>query len=312
MRQAALAVLACPSCHGPLLLEGEVGDAESGHLVCSRQDLRFPVVDGISRLVEPGRAGYVLSLAGSYADAWRRDGWGGADSSYLLGLPYADASGRHDSEWRVKARSLGALERLLDRFRPRRVADLGCGVGWLSYRLAQRGLEAYAVDIVLDGSLGLGAAAVYLRSGVYFERIWGEIDRPPLGTASVDVAICNASLHYARDLQRALLEAKRVLRPGGLFVVMNSPVYADTDSARRALADFQERLRGLGANEEVISAYHHFTRDALVRALATEVGPVTEEPFEPGRAFRWIRRAKGVALRMELASFPVLYARRAE
>lgn len=312
MRRAALEVLACPACRGRLRLEGESDEVETGYLVCTAQGLRYPVTEAIPRLVEPDRAAHVEVLARSYAHAWQRDGWGAADPSYLLNLPYKDVSGRRGSEWSVKARSLDALERLFARNRLRRVVDLGCGVGWLSYRLAQRGYDVYAIDVVSDDVLGLGAAGVYVRSGVYFERIWGELERPPLAASSVDAVVCNASLHYAKDLQHTLVEVKNMLRPGGLLVAMNSPVYTDAESAERALADFQGRLRDLGASQEVVSNYHHFTRDSLVRAIASEVGPVTEERFDPGRGFRWSRRAKGAVLRMELASFPLLYARRAE
>ncbi len=311
MRRAALEVLACPACRGPLRLEGESDEVENGNLACPTEGILYPVTNAIPRLVEAGRAGRVAALAHSYACVWQRDGWGALDSSYLLNLPYEDVSGRRASEWRVKARSLDALERLFARNRLRRVVDLGCGVGWLSYRLAQRGYDVYAIDVVLDDVLGLGAAGVYVRSGVFFERIWGELERPPLTASSVDAVVCNASLHYANDLPRALVEMKRLLRPGGLLVVMNSPVYNDPESAERALTDFRERLRRLGASEEVVSTYHHFTRDSLVRAISSEVGPVAEEPFDPGGGFRWSRRAKGAALRMELASFPLLYARRA-
>ena len=312
MRRAALEVLACPACHGPLRLEGESDEVETGSLACPTEGFLYPVTDAIPRLVEADRAGRVAALAHSYASVWQRDGWGATNQSYLLNLPYADVSGRRASEWRVKARSLDALERLFARHRLRRVVDLGCGVGWLSYRLAQRGYEVYAVDVVLDDVLGLGAAGVYVRSGVFFERIFGELERPPVAASSVDAVVCNASLHYAKDLRATLAEVKRLLRPGGLFVTMNSPVYNDSESAERALTDFRERLRELGATEDVVSNYHHFTRDSLVRVISSEVAPVAEEPFDPGRGFRWSRRAKGAALRMELASFPLLYARRAE
>ena len=308
MHRSALAVLGCPSCHGPLRPEDPEDEVETGHLVCDAERIRFPVSEGIPCLVEPERVGQVEGLALSYARAWQRAGWGASEPSDLLSLPYEDGSGQHASEWRVKAHSLDALDRLLARMKPRRVVDLGCGVGWLSYRLAQRGYEVYAIDIVLDALVGLRAAGVYLRSGVTFERVRGELERPPLRSSSVDAVICNASLHYARDLRRTLNEIKRVLRPDGLFVEMNSAVYRDAKSAARALVDFRRRLREFGASEQVVSSYHHFTRDALVRAIAEEIGPVAQEQFEPGRWFRWTRRAKGAVLRMELASFPLLYA----
>lgn len=188
------------------------------------------------------------------------------------------------------------------------VLDLGCGMGWLAHHLAAAGHDVYAVDVLLDDALGLGAARRYAAMGPPFECVWGELDHPPLRAASMDVVVCNASLHYAQDISRALREAARILKPRGRFVVMNSPVYRDEGSASRALSDFREHLKRLGASESVWGAYHHFVRDRIVSALQTAVGPVIEIPYDAGFRFRVSRRGKSFLLGMELASFPILCA----
>ncbi len=309
MRRRALEVLACPVCLSDLETpDFDAGEFSEGELACRREAHAFRVVDGIPHMVRPERADRVRAFAESYSKAWCRDGWGAVDSDYLLRLPYRDTSRRRSIEWRVKARSLEALERYLNNLRPHRVADLGSGVGWLSYHLARRGHEVYAVDIVHDNILGLGAATTYLRRGVYFERVLGELSRPPLLDASIDTVICNASLHYATSLPQVVEEINRVLRPGGALVVLNSPVHRDSDSALRAEGDFRERLRRLGADEEVASAYHHFTFDVLGEVLSSGIGKVERIPFDPGLVFRSVRRLKGLVLGMELANFPILLA----
>lgn len=313
MRRSSLDALACPRCHRPLrLVESGPNAPDSGDLRCEAEGLSYPIAGGIPRLVEQDRVAQDVAFASSLSQTWQREGWGAADEDYLHHLPWEDTSQRHVDEWRVKALSLRALHSLLDRVRPSRVVDLGSGVSWLSHNLAGRGHEVFAIDLLLDEVLGLGAADVYLRLGPYFERIWGEIDRPPLRDESVDAVICNASLHYARDLRETLSEIGRVLRPGGLFVVMNSPIHGDADSAQRAQSDFRNRLHRLGASKEVSSAYRHFSRDDLEAAIRATVGPVSEQEFDPGRSFRWIRRLKGIVLRMELASFPILYATKSQ
>jgi SAM-dependent methyltransferase len=193
---------------------------------------------------------------------------------------------------------------------PRRVLDLGCGVGWLTNRLARGGYDAFAMDIVQDNALGLRAADVYLRAGSVFERVWGELERPPFIDGTFDAVVCNASLHYAPSLEVVLAEVNRVLRPGGGFVVMNSPIHDDPESAERAERSFRRRLSMLGASESLVSRYHHFVRGRLEASLANAIGPPRYQRFDPGRRFRLSRRAKGVLLGMELASFPIIWAQK--
>ncbi len=309
MRVRSLEVVACPSCFAPLEAVYSTEDPINlTALRCTREGLHFLIRDGVPTLVRPDRVSRVESFAASYSRAWQKDGWGSRDEAYLLNLPYHDTNRRRQSEWLVKARSMEVLFRILNAFGAERIVDLGCGVGWLAYRLALGGRETYAVDIVRDDRLGLAAAEVYLRTGQYFERICAEIDRLPFLSGSIDAVICNASLHYATQVQEVVSEAARVLRPGGVFVVMNSPVYLDEESAKRAERDFRDHLGRLGANVDVVSSYNHFTRQQLETALSNSFGRVLEAPFDPGKMFRWTRRVKGIVLGMELASFPILYA----
>ena len=53
----------------------------------------------------------------------------------------------------------------------------------------------------------------------------------PLRPRSFDAVVAAASLHYAVDVRAVLTEAARVLRPGGVLIVADSPVY-DDDVAR--------------------------------------------------------------------------------
>ncbi len=279
-------------------------------LECRRETLRFPVLDGIPQLVIPERADAIRVLAEEYSRVWQKDGWGCASPSYLLNLPYRDITGRQSSKWRVKARSTDALLRLFRTLTPRRVLDLGCGVGWLSYQMARRGIDVFAVDLLQDEVLGLRAAEAYVNAGAVFERVWAELERLPFQAGTFDAVICNASLHYSTSLGTALAEVSRVVRPGGVFVVMNSPVHRDSRSAERAERSFRGRLSDLGGSEDLVSRYHHLVRSKLEASLTAAVGPPRDENFDPGRTFRLVRYVKGRILRMELASFPIIWAQK--
>lgn len=311
MRRASLEILRCPSCLGHMDgVEPGTDEVTEGRLLCHPEGIEYPILGGIPQLLAEDRRVHVRAFAESYSEAWARDGWGSSDPEYYLQLPGRDLSGRHSTEWRVKARSMEGLFKVLDRVQPARVLDLGCGMGWLSHHLALRGIEVYAMDVSLDGRVGLGAASLLADIGPPFERIWGEMERPPFVDGAFDGVICNASLHYALDVEGVLEQAARVTRPAGFLIVMNSPVYRRRADAQRALVDFQARLRRLGAGDVVASSYHHFDEATLIGAMDRYFGPVREEPFEPGHMFRWFRAAKGLLLGMQLASFPLLAARR--
>lgn len=238
------------------------------------------------------------------AAAWTRTKW--APMPHVLSrLPYI-----RGGAWRQKARSLDALLDLLGPASGRAVVDVGAGTGWLSYRLTRAGFVCYATDISGDDSVGLGAAKAYDATPFRFERAIATLTHWPFGSATVDIAICNATLHYLRDIRPAVEEAARVLRPGGTFIVMNEPVHRDVWSATRAASDFRSRMRVLGASGRLVNAYRHFVVAELEQELERCFGEVVRHDPDYGLLFRLTRAAKGLALGMELASFPVYVARR--
>ena len=137
------------------------------------------------------------------------EGRGSQDSEYYLALPYRDITGRLQDQWTIRAKSYRYLEsRVLPSIekhagRPLRIADLGAGNCWLSYRLALRGHQPIAIDILGDPLDGLAAGRHYQKHAV-FPRINAEFDNLPLAAGSLDAAIYNASIHYSTDYRRTL------------------------------------------------------------------------------------------------------------
>jgi SAM-dependent methyltransferase len=169
-------------------------------------------------------------FAEDYAAHRQAEGRGYAGDD-LLALPYI-RSGPLARQWGVRARSFDAfMDRLIRPMartlhRPIRVLDLGAGNGWLSYRLALEDHSASALDIRGDGVDGLGAAQPFLeRAGGYMRTAVGSFDDIPAPDSSFDIAVFNASLHYATDLAAVLKEAARVVRPGGRLAILDSPFY---------------------------------------------------------------------------------------
>ncbi len=116
--------------------------------------------------------------------------------------------------WAAWARALGHL------LPPLRVADLGCGEGYLTIetsRWAGRVIAVDRSDAVLKRARSL-ATRRRVRN-VIWKR--GELERLPIRDASVDVALLSQALHHAQDPARALQEAHRILVPGGRVLVLD-------------------------------------------------------------------------------------------
>jgi SAM-dependent methyltransferase len=153
------------------------------------------------------------------------------DLEDLLALPYLDR-GPLAGQWAIRARTYQAfvhhvLEPMAEaKGAPLHLVDLGAGNGWLSYRAALAGHRATAIDIREDSVDGLGAATrLAARVAGRMRLMPAGFERIPLDDASADLAVFNASLHYATDLGTVLAEAVRVVRPGGLLAILDTPFY---------------------------------------------------------------------------------------
>ena len=163
----------------------------------------------------------------SHFDAFARTPQGRADDARLeevrrlrkenFDTHAAEAESRQlvpGRSWAAWARALGHL------LPPLRVADLGCGDGYLAIEASRWASRVIAVD---------RSPAVLARAQALAKRrrvknvIWkrGEIERAPIRDESVDVVLLSQALHHAADPSQALAEAVRILAPGGRVLVLD-------------------------------------------------------------------------------------------
>ncbi len=295
---------ACPACRGPL------EEAAPGRLRCAACALDFRRRDGIWRFLTARDAAGSDRFLADYRRLRRDEGWGADNPAYYRALPLRDVTGRHADVWRIRAASYELLRRrLLAGGRRRRIADLGAGNGWLSWRLAAAGHAVAAVDLSDDPRDGLGAAEAY-SAGTDFLRLQASFDRVPLGDGGLDLAIWNGAFHYSGDPRRTLAEARRLLRPGGRAVIMDSPVYRLKASGERMVRQRQRAWRErYGDDFRGFPAEGFLTRRRL-RELGAEAGWRFEvHPLPLGWRWRLGPLAALALGRREPARFPLIVGR---
>ena len=184
-----------------------------------------------------------------------------------------------------------------------RALEIGAGTGFFVLNLMQAGLAKSAV--VTDISPGMVEVAVRNGAGLGLD-VTGQVadaETLPFEDGEFDLVIGHAVLHHIPDVELALREVLRVLRPGGRFVFCGEPTRRGDFVARRLsratwwaatrairLPYLRERY-GRPAEEIVASSeaarlesvvdLHTFDPDSLARAAiragAIDVRTVTEE-----------------------------------
>jgi len=116
--------------------------------------------------------------------------------------------------WAAWARALGLLLPPMD------VADLGCGEGYLTIEASRWAKRVVAVDSAAGVLTRARALAARRRvSNVVWKR--GRLEKLPIASASMDLALLSQALHHADDPTMALKEACRVLRRGGKLLLLD-------------------------------------------------------------------------------------------
>jgi ubiquinone/menaquinone biosynthesis C-methylase UbiE len=154
----------------------------------------------------------------------------------------------------------------LDLPEPCRILELGCGVGKLWVENAHRISPTWDITISDFSAAMLAATKANLAPvhGAFdFQQV--DVERIPFDSHSFDAVIANHMLYYARDVDGAVAEIGRVLKPGGTL-------YASTNGMSHLkeiddlIVDFRGGTRPIAS---VVTMFNLDTgRDVLARHFA--------------------------------------------
>jgi SAM-dependent methyltransferase len=116
---------------------------------------------------------------------------------------------------------LEALAALAGGFPAARVLDLGCGAGHASFTVAPHVREVVAYDLS-SAMLAVVARTAAERGLDNIATRQGVAEHLPFEDGSFDLVVSRLSAHHWRDLEAALREAARVLKPRGRAIIIDA------------------------------------------------------------------------------------------
>lgn len=99
--------------------------------------------------------------------------------------------------------------------------DIGCGAGHASFVAASKVAQVTAYDLS-EKMLHVVSEAAKQRGLTNLATVHGPAEKLPFTDAGFDVVISRYSAHHWHDVSMALREIKRVLKPGGKFILMDT------------------------------------------------------------------------------------------
>jgi SAM-dependent methyltransferase len=104
--------------------------------------------------------------------------------------------------------------------KPPVVLDLGCGAGHASFAVAPVAESVTAFDLSPQ-MLAVVAGAAHARGLANIATRQGDVGRLPFDDAAFCMVVTRFSAHHWLDVPAALREVKRVLKPSGVFIVID-------------------------------------------------------------------------------------------
>lgn len=165
--------------------------------------------------------------------------------TYVADMFGAQAAAYVASAVHARGADLEALAALLEEARPRRLLDLGCGGGHVSFCAGPLVGEVVAYDLSPEmlAAVGLeaerrGLANITMRQGA--------AEMLPFADGSFDIVATRFSAHHWRDVPAAMAEVRRVLADPGRAVVMDviAPEWPVADSFLQAIEVLRDPSHG--------------------------------------------------------------------
>lgn len=226
--------------------------------------------------------------------------WGGDD----LDLPFH--AKRHRHIWSIRQRTFRAFESVVSNVPHGLALDAGAGNCWLTRYLDRWGFDAIAIDINTSPIDGLRAGQQYIDQGSSFLRVRAAMERLPFDSGRIRLIAASAFFHYAGDFRATLSEFERVLAPGGILAIIDTPFYEDSADGDHMVSQRVVQFRQKYGIAESLARKSSYLTYKQLRELAGSLAlNVRIRRVWPGFA-RKRAEIRGKLARRHIAEFPLV------
>lgn len=99
------------------------------------------------------------------------------------------------------------------------ILDVGCGGGINIKRMAEKAKKVYGVDYSIES---VKLSREVNRQGIYdgkVEVMNGNVQKLPFDDETFDIVTAFETIYFWPDIEKCFGEVKRVLKPGGVFLI---------------------------------------------------------------------------------------------
>ncbi len=157
------------------------------------------------------------------------------------------------------------------------IADLGSGTGILTAEFLQRGNTVYAIEP--NDTMRAAAESLLARNDRFFS-VNGTAEATTLPDASVDLIVAGQAFHWF-DVANARRECSRILRPGGIAVLLWNDREVDTTPFLQA---YEQLLLEKGTDYAAVD-HKNVTPEQLAAYFGNEGYEV--QAFDNAQRFDW-------------------------
>ncbi len=164
--------------------------------------------------------------ASNIKDFWEKNPVCAKDITHAIGSPaYFDAFDKARGKIEPPAFANDFYE--FEKFRGKKVLDVGCGNGWVLRHYARAGADVTGVDIT-EAGIQL-CRTRFKNENLKGNFVVGNAEELPFPDNTFDAVSCMGVVHHTANPQKAVSEIYRVLKPGGRLIFMlyhrNSVLY---------------------------------------------------------------------------------------
>jgi SAM-dependent methyltransferase len=225
MKPEIITLIECPKCRSTDIDlnvdEEDHREVRSGCVVCDGCHHTYPIRNGILYLYDELPKTVIQEKEQAAAHLAKRNKVDPVTPEWLLKLPILN----HDELGLSRLLTFESAIKHASLSEKSVVLDFGCGTCWTTWRLARQAGTCIGMDISDHQMHGLGSFESYIQAGrPYFERIIGDLNQLSFRQGAFDLIFTSAAIHHAISVPHIFDRIFKLLKPGGIFIMINEPV----------------------------------------------------------------------------------------